>query len=258
MRIFPSLLVFMIATGGSVHAADPVVINFKNDTDLIVNLFYIDEVDNEIPGGRILQGESQEVKTKAGTEWLVRSGEAFLRDFKAADEPEQEVVIELKAPARGFLDKGVDPLFRAGGIRKDTTPDQVLKWFGEDNVEKADIETQFEGETKPGFRIFGGTEDQIEIVWKEDGSGPALLYFRGVNWTTAHDIGFNVSPKLVSIENEKEYTLGEPGTKEENIVTSWNGGELPKELGVKFEFPKDDGSIVKPRPCVILMWVDWR
>ncbi|HUI81460.1 MAG TPA: hypothetical protein VLY24_26225 [Bryobacteraceae bacterium] len=123
---------------------------------------------------------------------------------------------------------------QAGAITASTTRKDLVSRYGSVNVRDQDVGVG-EGETEPGTVLFPRDPRRtIEILWKDPSTkiSPKSLIVRGEasRWKMAHEISLGTS--LIDLEhiNRKPFLLSGFGWDYSGTVTSWQNGELDRDL----------------------------
>lgn len=126
----------------------------------------------------------------------------------------------------------------------------VARFFGEANVERADIPVG-EGNTEPGTVVFAkDPEKRIDILWHDAYARPNVVIIRnGSTWpvaVTGLDKPLASGTTLAEIEamNGKPFTLTGFGWDLGGYTNGWDGGRLDKPVGgcnlsVRFDPARD-------------------
>lgn len=127
-----------------------------------------------------------------------------------------------------------------GGITPMSTLNDIKKLFGSKNVHAYAVPVA-EGETSPGVRVYPGTDHELIIEWNKKGT-PENITISGrttSKWKTPE--GITLGTRLTEVEriNEKPFKLTGFRSFFSGLVTSWEGGKLPRSFGVSFSEPSN-------------------
>ncbi len=131
----------------------------------------------------------------------------------------------------------IDPQ-NVGGITPSSTREDVVKIFGSENVEPYDVPVG-EGMTVEGTRVYGGTNNQLTIEWKETGT-PERITIGGIGtkWKTREGITVGSGLDDVETANGKPFKLTGFEWDYAGRTVSWEGGKLPKQFQFDFAYTK--------------------
>lgn len=111
----------------------------------------------------------------------------------------------------------------------ETTPASLVAVFGEENVVTKPVHAG-EGGYELGTVIFPGTDDEVEVLWKEPtlAGGPRIVRTRGAEGSWETPLGLKVGLDLRSIEriNRRPFRLAGFAWDYGGTVASWEGGRL--------------------------------
>lgn len=140
-------------------------------------------------------------------------------------------------PASDGNDWLIVPGKRIGPITAKTTRADLVRLFGEKNVEDSDIVVS-DGGREPGTVVFGGEPDAVlGILWTSDNadatvSGVVVCYGSGApehcRWHTVEGISFATTLKALERLNGRKFKLNGFDWGYGGLITSWEGGRLER------------------------------
>ena len=119
-----------------------------------------------------------------------------------------------------------------------TTETDLAKAFGEANVEAASIGVG-EGFELPGFKVFPGTKNELEVAYDPDAGPNRPAFIRvsqeGTPWKT--DTGIKLGMTLQELQqlNGKPFLFSGFGWDYGGRVTDWNGGAFNANLMISLD-----------------------
>lgn len=123
---------------------------------------------------------------------------------------------------------------RVGPIRFDTSLQDLIAFFGGENVQDAVID-QGQGSTIPGTAIFPDKQDEALIRWRRFHQEPASVILRrpGGHWKTENGVSVGMSlAKLEQLNGGRPIGFMGLGWDFAGRILHWNGGVLEKSLPV--------------------------
>jgi hypothetical protein len=132
----------------------------------------------------------------------------------------------------------IDAAHSVGGITPRSTQEDVAEVFGSEHVEAWEVPVG-EGMTVEGTRVYGGTENELLIEWKNSGTPKRIrISGRGTDWQSREGITVGSSLETVEAVNGKPFLFTGFGWDYGGRTVSWEGGALPPELQLAFEPPE--------------------
>jgi hypothetical protein len=127
---------------------------------------------------------------------------------------------------------------RVGPITARTTRADLVRWFGEKNVEDTEIVVS-DGGREPGTLVFGSQPDAtLGVLWTEeenpDAPVRAIIVCYGsrvpdkCRWHTAEGISFGTDLKTLERLNGRKFKLNGFDWGYGGLVTSWEGARLER------------------------------
>ncbi len=123
-------------------------------------------------------------------------------------------------------DRMVVPGERVGGIRPGMSMAQVENLYGSENLKSRELDPA-RGDTLPGYLLFPGTKDEVEITLGIDRQ-PAYVTIRNPRspWTSAAGITVGTTLRELNEGNETPFLLSGFGWEGGGTVRDWLGGKL--------------------------------
>ncbi|MEL6862822.1 MAG: hypothetical protein AAFP19_00320 [Bacteroidota bacterium] len=153
-------------------------------------------------------------------------------DAPSTDQPndnQEEVVPSASA------DDKIIPGHRIGLIQADATEADIIKAYGDANVERADIGVG-EGEIVPGTKVFPGTEKELLIEWQPKQAYQKMARIRveraNAPWVTLSGVRIGTSLGELQKINGKDFDFYGFEWDYSGLVNDWKEGELSKNLQV--------------------------
>lgn len=154
------------------------------------------------------------------------------------------------ATAGGKHDWLIVPGERIGPITPASTEKDLLLLLGVENLKRSEIGVG-EGETVKGLRVYPGTPNELEIIWKSGTKNPASVtaYGEGGKWKTRD--GLRIGSTLAEVEaaNGKAFKLYGFGWDYGGRVAGWNGGKLSEQIYMDFE---PTGKVPEKQAALVL------
>jgi hypothetical protein len=145
-------------------------------------------------------------------------------------------LLPMAHAATDLIDWLIVPGKRVGPITAKTTRADLVRYFGEKNIEDTDIVVS-DGGREPGTLVFGGQPDAaLGVLWTDEDNAGSLV--RGVivcygspvpnkcRWHTAEAISFGTELKTLERLNGRKFKLNGFDWGYGGLVTSWEGGRL--------------------------------
>ena len=142
----------------------------------------------------------------------------------------------------------IDPLSNVAGIAPESTKEDLVRIFGEENVQRYEVPVG-EGMTVEGTRIYGGTENEILIEWKRDTEAPERITIQrpGAKWKTKEGITIGTTLDQLEKSNGRSFMVTGFGWDYAGRSVSREGGKLPPQLQLDFDYirlsPKEESQV---------------
>ena len=194
------------------------------------------------PVARYIAGMLSQSKTRLRAAVLL-IGTCCFAAACAGDAPSTDQNPVLKQAAPGLetpdVERTVVPGERFGPIQAATTEQDLVDAFGRGAVERAAIDIA-EGETEPGTKLFGGTPDELDIVWIGDYACPKFVRstHEHSNWRLANGIGVGTLLEDVEAANDTTFLMWGFEWDYGGYVESFETGRLTSLL-LRFVVPFD-------------------
>ena len=143
-------------------------------------------------------------------------------------------VTDLATDSNDWL---IIPGKRVGPITAKTTRADLVRFFGEKNVEDAEIVVS-DGGREPGTLVFGGQPDaSLAILWADDSPDArvrSLIVCYGselpekCRWHTEDAVSFGTTLKTLERLNGRKFKLNGFDWGYGGLVTSWESGRLER------------------------------
>lgn len=164
-------------------------------------------------------------------------------ELKGADFWVSEITVPLTPPEYNedgiptTTDFAIVPGYRFGALTVSATPEDLPLVYGAGNVEPMDYELPG-GVSVPGFRLFSGTKNEVEIGFPDEDNYLEGIEFRigkeGSDWHLA-GTDIRVGDHLTEVRNinRKPIMIYSHNMENGGQVNSWGGGRL---VGTSMEF----------------------
>jgi hypothetical protein len=125
------------------------------------------------------------------------------------------------------------PSGEQGSINARTTRQDLVRLYGPSNVVDQDIDVG-EGDIETATVLFpNNPKRMVEILWQDQQKqaypNSVIIYGKASRWHTVHGISLGMSYSELARLNGKPFAISW-GTCEGNVVASWEGGQLDKDL----------------------------
>jgi hypothetical protein len=151
------------------------------------------------------------------------------------------------AQAVGAADRLIVPGTRVGAVRKTSTFAQLSRLYGAANVRRARIGVG-EGETEPGYILFPGKPDRLDIVLSAQGR---VLYARTMTeagaWKTAEGIRVGMPVAELVRLNGGHFSFSGFGWDGSGMVKDDTSAKLPKFLSLRLHPRNPDAATAEER-----------
>ncbi len=121
---------------------------------------------------------------------------------------------------------------------KALTENDLVKAFGEANVEAASIGVG-EGFELPGFKVFPGTQNELEVAYDPDADPNRPAFIRiaqeGTQWKTDAGVTLGITLHELQQLNGKPFLFSGFGWDYGGRVTDWNGGAFNANLMISLD-----------------------
>ncbi len=121
---------------------------------------------------------------------------------------------------------------------KALTENDLVKAFGEANVEAASIGVG-EGFELPGFKVYPGTKNELEVAYDPDADPNRPAFIRiaqeGTQWKTDAGVTLGITLHELQQLNGKPFLFSGFGWDYGGRVTDWNGGAFNTDLMISLD-----------------------
>ncbi len=140
--------------------------------------------------------------------------------FRPADPPPLNELQLVQA------DRLLVPGERVGGIRPGMSMAQIENLYGSENLKSREV-SPAEEDTLPGYLLFPGTIDEVEITLGEDRQ-PAYVTISNPRspWAAASGITVGTTLRELNARNETAFLFSGFGWEGGGTVRDWRGGKL--------------------------------
>jgi hypothetical protein len=130
------------------------------------------------------------------------------------------------------VDYTIEPGRRVGVITAATTEEELQQLYGAENVRRDTI-WLMEGDFDMGTKVFPDTENELEIIWTEQGT-PSLIRFTkpGADWEAPNGLKAGISLQELESLNMRPFQFFGFGWDFGGAVTDWKGGRMPPSVMV--------------------------
>lgn len=130
------------------------------------------------------------------------------------------------------VDYTIEPGRRVGAITAATTEEELQQLYGAENVRRDTI-WLVEDDFDMGTKVFQGTDNELEIIWGEQGT-PSLIRFTkpGAEWEAPNGLKAGLSLQELEGLNMRPFQFFGFGWDFGGAVTDWKGGRMPPSVMV--------------------------
>ncbi|MBX2929854.1 MAG: hypothetical protein KF852_18615 [Saprospiraceae bacterium] len=130
------------------------------------------------------------------------------------------------------VDYTIEPGRRVGAITAATTAEELQQLYGAENVRRDTI-WLMEGDFDMGTKVFPGTDNELEIIWSEQGT-PSLIRLTkpGSEWEAPNGLKAGISLQELESLNMRPFQFFGFEWDFGGAVTDWKGGRMPPSVMV--------------------------
>ncbi len=124
----------------------------------------------------------------------------------------------------------LDPSGKTGEITASMTKKDIVEKFGEESITEDEIEISEDGEEADATIIYEDTENELTIIWNENGT-PAKLWFN--EWGAKWDVyGIKIGLPIRYLQEINGVPFEFYGFNWDNggLIFNWNRGDLARML----------------------------
>ncbi len=167
--------------------------------------------------------------------------------------PEQKIVPAKVVSVDGISadDRTYVPSERLGKITASTTPEQLVEYYGAENVKKDSIHLG-EGYYLAGYKLFPGTESEVSLLFPGGKADlrdmQATIDFTATDWKAAQT-GVKIGTTLEELERLNGGPFSFYGFEWDygGAVTDWKGGALKDyRIRVSYDFKNRENTTLHP------------
>lgn len=170
-------------------------------------------------------------------------------------EPMDTTITQEAAEAFGPEDRTYVPGVRLGMITANTTPEQLIEYYGEDNIREDSIPLG-KGYFLSGYKLFPGQSSEVSIVYPDKNRYVKELQVtideQGTDWKSAQN-GIGVGTTLGELEraNGRAFTFFGFDWDYGGVVTDWQDGGALSDHRIRLAYAMDGGKRPELHPTLL-------